>query len=249
MTIKGKIKEFIENLTGTHIYRVLPHGIDLFQDISNQLPKLHVNTVFDVGANVGQSAKAYMSGFPNSHIYCFEPVKDTFNQLKDNLKNNDHIHFFQLAFGAFKEKGEMVLQGSSDVFFLLSLSSKEVLVNGDKNIEEVRIETLDEFCCARGINHISYLKIDTEGGDLDVLKGAGNMLRENAIDIVEVEAGMNVNNKRHVPFEYLKKYLEPKGYFLFGIYEQVKEWPTKEPHLRRINPVFISERIIEENKQ
>jgi len=35
--------------------------------------------------------------------------------------------------------------------------------------------------------------------------------------------------------------LESKNYYLFGIYEQVEEWRTSEPHLRRTNLVFISE--------
>jgi hypothetical protein len=66
---------------------------------------------------------------------------------------------------------------------------------------------------------------------------------------VEVEAGMNASNKRHVPFETLKDYLELRSYLLFGIYEQVHEWPTKEPHLRRTNSVFISRRMIETNRR
>jgi hypothetical protein len=75
------------------------------------------------------------------------------------------------------------------------------------------------------------------------------MLNEQRIDLVEVEAGMNAGNKRHVPFEALKGYLESKSYLLFGIYHQVREWPTNEPHLRRTNPVFISRRMIETNRR
>lgn len=70
------------------------------------------------------------------------------------------------------------------------------------------------------------------------------MLNEQRIDFVEVEAGMNAGNKRHVPFETLKEYLESKNYLLFGIYEQVHEWPTNEPHLRRTNAVYLSRRMI-----
>jgi hypothetical protein len=92
------------------------------------------------------------------------------------------------------------------------------------------------------------MKIDTEGADLDVLKGAERMLNEQRIDIVKVEAGMNPTNHLHVPFEVLKNYLESKHYFLFGIYEQKHEWPTKHPHLRRTNPIFISQQVIENNR-
>lgn len=70
------------------------------------------------------------------------------------------------------------------------------------------------------------------------------MLKEQRMDFVEVEAGMNASNKRHVSFEALKDYLESRSYLLFGIYGQVHEWPTKEPHLRRTNAVLVSRRMI-----
>lgn len=110
--------------------------------------------------------------------------------------------------------------------------------------EAVDIVTLDEFCASSRIERVSYLKIDTEGGDLEVLRGGERMLKGQRIDLVEVEAGMNAGNKRHVPFEALKGYLEARDYLLFAIYEQMHEWITGEPHLRRTNPAFVSRRMI-----
>lgn len=248
MSVKSKAKKLVEQLTNTHIYRSLPRGIDLFQDIANSLPTYRVDIVFDVGANVGQSSMIYLARLPMSHIYCFEPVSDTFRELQDNLKANERIDCYQLAFGSSTGKGKMSLQGSSDMFFLLSLS-KESPMNSDLTTETVEIITMDEFCQTKGIEQINYLKIDTEGGDLEVLKGAVNMLTEQRIDFVEVEAGMNPGNNWHVPFETLKEFLESHSYFLFGIYEQVSEWPTKELHLRRTNSLFISHRMIEKNRK
>ena len=201
-----------------------------------------------MGANTGQSAAIFLSNFRSSKIYCFEPVGNTFHQLQNNLKGNARVDCFQLALGSSKSKREMVLQGSSDMFSLLSQSEVST-INDDLNTESVDIVTLDDFCRMKEINQINYLKIDTEGGDLDVLKGAVQMLTEHRIDLVQVEAGMNLRNNFHVSFEALKKFLESHEYFLFGIYEQVNEWPTMEPHLRRTNPLFISHRMIEMNKK
>jgi FkbM family methyltransferase len=248
MSLKNKVKKLVEHLTGTHICRVLPRGIDFIQDIADSLPMYRADIIFDVGANAGQSSKIYLARFPSSHIYCFEPVGDTFHQLQDNLKGDARVDCYQLALGSSKSKGKMVMQGKSDMFFLLG-QSKESLMNNDMTTESVDIVTLDEFCQTKRIDQINYLKIDTEGGDLEVLKGAVNMLTEQRIDLVEVEAGMNPSNNRHVPFEALKDFLESHRYFLFGIYEQVNEWPTREPHLRRTNPLFISHRMIEMNRK
>jgi hypothetical protein len=77
MTVKRGIRLLFEKLTGTRIYRHVPHGADLFEDLRRSLPAFRVETVFDVGANVGQSATAYLRNFTGATIYCFEPVAAT----------------------------------------------------------------------------------------------------------------------------------------------------------------------------
>jgi hypothetical protein len=142
----------------------------------------------------------------------------------------------------------MVIERSSEMNFLAAGSTEESVLDAAP-AEPVDIVTLDAFCVARGIDRISFLKVDTEGGDLDVLRGAERLLAEQRIDVVQVEAGMNPGNERHVPFETLKAYLESHHYHLYGIYEQVGEWPLGEPQLRRTNPVFISGRTIAANRR
>lgn len=247
MTIKTRVASFVENLTNTRIFRYLPRGVDLFHDITRNLPAVNISVVFDVGANKGQSAIEFLRWFPSARIYCFEPVGKTFYQLQKTLKGNERVESFKLALGGAKGKGKVLLEGPSDMYRLENNADDNVSNDSAKSFEDVDLDTLDMVCQNRNIDRIGYLKIDTEGGDLDVLKGSERMLSEQKIDLVGVEAGMNIKNERHIPFEILKKFLEPKKYFLFGIYEQVPEWPTKEPLLRRVNPVFISERVIEEN--
>ncbi|OWY65472.1 hypothetical protein B7486_41840 [cyanobacterium TDX16] len=255
MNLKSITKQLVEQLIGTQMYHTylhrssLPRGIDPFQDIATSLPRYHADIVFDIGANVGQSSKVYLDKFPNSHVYCFEPVSDTFRQLQNNLKGNQHVDCYQLAFGSTKGRGKMVLQGDySDMFFLLN-QSKKPSIDSSVLTESVDVVTLDEFCQTEGIDCINYLKIDTEGGDLEVLKGAVNLLTEQRIDCVQVEASMNLSNQRHVPLELIKEFLEFHRYFLFGIYEQVsEEWLNGEPHLRWANLLFISHHIIQMNR-
>lgn len=238
------IRALTERLTGTHIYRVLPRGIDVFHDIATALPLFDATTVFDVGANVGQSARVYLSKFSRAHVYCFEPVATTYAELERRLGENSRISCHRLALGANMRLGQMVLHGTSDRHFLLRESPMLADV-ADEPIEPVAVTTLDQFCLQHRVDRIGYLKIDTEGGDLDVLRGAEDLLENQCIDFVQVEAGMNPHNSRHVSLEKLKAYLEARQYYVFGIYEQVPEWPTRSPHLRRSNPVFISNRLIE----
>ena len=249
MSTIRKIKHYVRNFILLHLPEIVeigPRGITLFQDISNYLPTYEAETIFDVGANVGQSAKQYLQWFPQSTVYCFEPASAAFRQLQTSLQGNAEARCFQIALGSTKGTGSMVLQGRSLMSFLFD-SSKTQEVTSEADFEPVEVETLDNFCRTNNITSISFLKVDTEGGDLEVLRGAETLLNEHRIDLVEVEVGMNPRNERHVPFETAKAHLESKNYFLFGLYEQVHEWPTKAPHLRRANAVFLSERLRKAN--
>jgi FkbM family methyltransferase len=229
---------FVQRLARRAIYRFLPRGTDLFQDLSRHLPMVTMDVVFDVGANTGQSARDFLDWFPGCRLYCFEPVGDTFRRLRSRYQRQGRVQSFQLALGATPGLGKMVHEGTAEQFHLVDDDDP---VDDTSVLEDVRIATLDEFCRRHGVDHISYLKIDTEGSDLDVLLGGTDMLAAGRVDLVQVEAGMNPTNETHVPFEELKRFLESHRYFLFGVYEQVPEWPTGQPHLRRSNSVFVAE--------
>jgi FkbM family methyltransferase len=48
--------------------------------------------IFDLGANVGQTAKQYRSHFPRAHIYSFEPFHDSFAALQQALWGDPNFH-------------------------------------------------------------------------------------------------------------------------------------------------------------
>lgn len=244
MSISNKIEYIFQRITKTHIYHTIPRGIDYIHDIATSLPQFRANIVFDVGANVGQSALTYLQCFPGSRIYCFEPATDTFHRLQANMGGHKRVLCHHIALGSANGNGMLVIKRESDMSYLLN-PSQEPAIEDDVNTESVTVIALDDFCIAERIDQISYMKIDTEGADLEVLKGASRMLLEQKIDLIEVEAGMNPLNHRHVPFEVLKKHLESYQYFLLGIYQQVNEWPTGKPQLRRTNPIFLSQRLID----
>jgi len=61
--------------------RYIPHGQSVFYDIQRFSKKKKLDTLFNIGANVGQTANGLVRYFPKSQIYCFEPVSMTFNIL------------------------------------------------------------------------------------------------------------------------------------------------------------------------
>lgn len=206
-----------------------PRGLDACFDLGNVIEPA---IIFDVGANVGQSASHYLSWFPAANVYCFEPSQQNAAELRKRL--GDRVKLFEIAFGSHSGKARLAHSGTSATFRIT-----------EEGEEEITVETVDGFCRENGIKAVDFMKIDTEGHDLAALEGADSMLRQGNIAAIQVEAGMNPENSLHVPFDVLKKHLEARGYRLFGIYDQVSEWPTRQRHLRRTNPLFIHESLRE----
>lgn len=208
-------------------------GNDFRADIEIFRHKIEVKTILDVGANVGQSVKQFKSWFPDSRIFAVEPVGSTFNELVKNTSGMEGVRCFNIALG---DSGiEKVYIENSP----LSVDNKVVRGAGADGVEEVRCVSGDQFCLENNIKAIDFLKIDTEGYDLDVLRGFTALLKSNKVCLVQVECGMNIGNKKHVYIEDILMFFKEVGYNFFGIYEQVRELDGKVP-LRRANVVMVS---------
>jgi len=239
MSTRSRIQAWVESTVGLHVLRKLPHGVRLSSDVGRLLPHLQIRTVIDVGANKGQSALEFVRFYPGADLHCFEPVRSTFDELQAAVGNLPTVRCHRVALGSHQGSGRMILEGSSDLFWLEETEGTPAQASRP-NSEPVQVTRLADFCGQARISHVDLLKIDTEGHDLEVLIGAESLLDEMQIDLVQVEAGMNDDNTRHVSLATFIEYLQPKGYRLFGLYEQVHEWPTHKPHLRRSNAVFVS---------
>jgi FkbM family methyltransferase len=227
----------VERWTGLRVYRSLPRGVDVFADLKQAIPQFAATAVFDVGANVGQSVPRFRAAYPGAKVYCFEPVAESFDRLQHSVHSDPMVQCHRLALGSERKSVTMLLQGTPDRFRVSEASAGE-------STERARMDTLQHVCSDLGVAKISYLKIDTEGHDFEVLRGAESLLSEHCIDVVEAEVAMGPDNDCHVPFAQIVSYLESFKYRIFGIYEQVPEWPLNQPHLRRSNTVMISPRIV-----
>ncbi len=150
--------------------------------------------IFDVGANVGDWTNKLLSinNKPNS-INCFEPVKQTFDRLKLNVVN-DKVKFNNYAVCDSCGKKIFNFYGPTLQFSELSTLYRraphiEKMINMQPKEVIVKSITLDKFCKINNINHIDFLKIDTEGAELDVIVGASEILRKKIVKIIQFEYG------------------------------------------------------------
>lgn len=237
MGLKDQLRDVFERATGLRVMRQPPFGLDKFADIRMILAQHPMRTIIDVGANIGQSASAMRQVWPNAVIHCCEPVPSTFSKLKAAVAG-PLTHCHPVAIGARRETLEM--QGVSGRSDISSLHAGHPAHSGQV-VERfpVQVITLTDLFEQERIERADLLKIDTEGHDLAVLDGARPLLSSGKIGLVDVEVGMNRDNLFHVPLATMQQRLEDLDYRLFGIYDQMQEWPTKRPVLRRCNAVFI----------
>jgi len=210
-------------------------GINHYDDFRLHLRHQKFLTIFDVGANHGQTARDLVGKYPDAVIHCFEPNPDCYPSLKSF---GDRVRIHQMALG--DKVGEVGLDksiGNSTMFF----------VTDELGGERVVMDTVDNFSGKAGIKHVDFLKIDTEGHDLKVIRGATNMLQRFEIDIVQAEVSLCCDNTFQVSMFDVQTAMEGFGYRLFGIYEQIREWNKNAPYLRNANVVYISPVVADAN--
>jgi len=244
MSTNSKIKKFIERATGINIYRgALPAGVDVFYDLDRLYPAWRPEVVLDVGANKGDFAAKFLSHYPLAKVSCFEPTSKTFAELAKRFQGSPNVQTFNMGISSSAGTVEFEV---SDHSVTNRIVDQESALSANAKTETVVLAALDEFVEEQKVNSVGYLKIDTEGHELDVLAGAKNLISTNRVEFVELELGVNIDNTYHTPIEAAKSHMESHGYRLFGIYEQVREWPTRRPNLRRVNGVFASEVVVSE---
>lgn len=213
--------------------------------IKSHFPGFAPAVVFDVGANVGRSALAFITAFPQTTVYAFEPVTSVYETLEAAIAGRPRVRAFNVALGR--------RSGAAHVTMRPASTSNRVIESPNlferRKTEKVAMTSGDEFCAEHGIEHIGFLKVDAEGHDLDVLIGFQRMLTAQHVDLLEAEVGMNRDNRRHVPFEAVKAFLEPIGYHLFHIHDLAMDTPLSgRAVLRRVNAMFVSDAFIEANR-
>ena len=228
---KLRVKALTEKLFRIQIQRASHHGHSDCVDIKKS--GCPISLVFDVGANLGQSALKFRVAFPKARILCFEPVKATFNILKRNMAGHRGVTCHNIALGSSSVQSTIYLTDQSNTSSLVKPST----IVGSETVE---VRTVDGFTSEYQIERIDLLKIDTEGFDLEVLKGAQTILSDGQVPFVLVEVGFHPGDTKHVLFDDVRSYLLAMGYAVFGIYDQQPEW-SGEKHLRYANVCFSKE--------
>ncbi len=173
-----------------------------------KLARTAPQVIIDGGANVGKYTREVLQHCREARVYSFEPVKDTFLQLEENLRGEERVHLINK--GLFSEAGkkEINLYPSHTHASVYQLTGVPYESTGTLTIEMVRG---DDFVRAEGLERIDFLKLDLEGAEYDALQGFDETLRAGRIRLVQFEYGyINILTK-HLLIDYYR-FFEERGY-------------------------------------
>lgn len=220
----------------------LPIGWNLAHDIKRVANSKAIGTIFDVGANVGQTTQFLAQAFTDADIWAFEPIRESFDELEKNIAHMPRARAYRLAFGAQEGSMTVTLRPNSEWNSLVP--ALNFPASSPKPNQLVEIGTIDRFGPAHGISKIDLLKTDTEGYDLQVLQGAANYFAENRVTFVFTEIGFVESDIRHSFFPQIDAWLRSQRFDLYGFYDVVR--PVNSG-IAYCNGLYINFKALERN--
>lgn len=179
-----------------------------------------VDSVFmDVGANVGDWSAALIGVGYTGRLVAVDPLGRNLSTVREKLTALNYSNF-ELCECALSDKvgkfkffisKDPSLSGHDSLFNMQEIGYKEGV-----DCIDVQSNTLDELVKQVNILKIDFLKIDVEGNELSVLKGAKSLLSKEAIDFIQIEFG-HASRAAHIYLHDIVNFVNDYKYTIFVI--------------------------------
>jgi FkbM family methyltransferase len=178
----------------------------------------------DIGANAGQTIALLRGAFHDPLIHAFEPSTRMYAFLQAQ-QFGSRVMLHHCAVGSRTEQREFINYRASDMSSFLQLDphddnrfrSLEV-----QDTEIVRVTTIDEFIGAHAVRRIDLLKTDTQGYDLEVLRGADRSMHAGIVQNVLVELNFVRMYSGQAATGEITAFLNGHGFRLVDYYEKFR---------------------------
>ena len=148
-----------------------PDMVALFQTVASGS-----NVILDVGANIGCTAVLF--GDLAQKVYAFEPSGTTYQFLEKNIAQSGHKQIYPQKIGLGADFLETTIAFDPDNRSGGYVSNR-IQANENHTIEKIEIQPMDAFVAAHHLQQIDFIKMDVEGFEGDVLRGAKETLAAN----------------------------------------------------------------------
>jgi FkbM family methyltransferase len=207
----------------------LSEGIDLsvflfgrFQKHVSQNKRLSLPqdaVIFDVGASFGMMTLQFAKLVPLGKVYSFEPTFYAFSKLKRNIELNpelaEHIVPIQ-GFVSSKTSGGHHIKAYASWKVGGTVEGTRHQIHGgiSKSADGIGAVSLDDFCAQNRVERLDFIKIDTDGHELEVLKGAQEVIGKFR-PIIIFEVGIYIMEETNIGFSDYLKFFGFLSYSLF----------------------------------
>ena len=176
-------------------------------------------TIIDIGANVGLMTLQFAKLVPKGKVYSFEPTFYALERLKRNLALNEQLSQRVTVINSFvSEKSdanpEIVAFSSWKVNGERGTNDHPVHLGTPKATDGVPAISLDDFTEINRIDKIDFIKIDTDGHEYEVFKGARKAIAKYKPKII-FEIGLYVMVEKEISFDFYYHYFKDLNYRLF----------------------------------
>lgn len=144
-----------------------------------------LNTIFDVGSNIGEWTYMARQHQPQAEIHTFEIIPNTYRKFLKNIDIDDKI--VPNGFGLSNQAGTLDMKYRPD-YDAVSTYLHDLKVDGFEWRKGLTM-TGDQYVDSRQIDYIDYLKVDTEGAEGMVFEGFNETLRRGKVGIIQFEYG------------------------------------------------------------
>jgi len=209
-----------------------------YNSIYNYSKKLNFEIMIDVGSHQGEFISRFLYYKKIKNFFCFEPNKILFKKLQNKYKLNKKIKLFDCALGENSSNKKLFLSNLSYNSTMSSfnkrsnyLKIKNLILKDQENQKFITIQqkTFDQVFKNKNIKN-SFLKIDVEGYEYNVLKGASKKIKDAKYILVENQFSNQYQNN----FDKVKKILIKYNFII------VKSFYYPTFHYRDI--LFINKR-------
>lgn len=201
---------YVSRFAGENGFKFDQNGeLQLLQAVAPQ-----IETAFDVGMNLGEWTVDLLQLRPDARVHGFEPSRTTFDRL---TRHGFPPHVRLNHCGLSSQPGQATLHTFGDCAGTNSLYARTSACSVDfAATETIQLGTLDSYCREHGVKQIDFLKIDVEGHELEVLRGAAALLAARAIHRIQFEYGQAWSESRSLLKDAFDL-LQPYGYQLYKI--------------------------------
>lgn len=169
----------------------------------------------DVGANIGTHALIMGKLVGNrGKVFAFDPNPESQRRLKENIDLNKFSNVRVLTFALSEKSGKMNLWAAGDKMLDRGTASLYDLPKLTKSVSEVQVKNMDEFVQSENLSRLNFIKIDTRGSDLPIIRGAAFSIDKFRPYII---FEYNKENWEHSNsgWEEAKSFFETRDYILY----------------------------------